>query len=50
MQAAWLTFQAHGRRELPRLRVVFAMLAGGAPTLVERLPARADPRSTCTTR
>jgi hypothetical protein len=43
MQAAWLTFGAHGRRELPRLRVLFAMLAGGAPTLVERLLARGGP-------
>jgi 6-methylsalicylate decarboxylase len=43
MQAAWLTFQALGRRELPRLRVLFAMLAGGAPTLVERLRARGGP-------
>jgi predicted TIM-barrel fold metal-dependent hydrolase len=43
MQAAWLTFQAHGRRELPRLRVLFAMLAGAAPTLVERLLARGGP-------
>jgi 6-methylsalicylate decarboxylase len=43
MQAAWLTFQTHGRRELPRLRVLYAMLAGGAPTLVERLLARGGP-------
>jgi hypothetical protein len=43
MQAAWLTFGAFGRRELPRLRVLFAMLAGGAPLLVERLAARGGP-------
>jgi 6-methylsalicylate decarboxylase len=43
MQAAWLTFAAFGRRELPRLRVVFAMLAGGAPLQAERLIARGGP-------
>ena len=43
MQTAWLTFAAHGRRELPRLRILFAMLAGGAPMLVERLRARGGP-------
>lgn len=43
MQAAWLTFAAHGRRELPRLRVVHAMLAGGAPLLAERLATRGGP-------
>src|SRR3984957_9925936 len=43
MQAAWLTFMTHGRRELPRLRVVFAMLAGGAPLQAERLIARGGP-------
>jgi 6-methylsalicylate decarboxylase len=43
MQAAWLTFETHGRRELPRLRVLYAMLAGAAPTLVERLTARGGP-------
>jgi predicted TIM-barrel fold metal-dependent hydrolase len=43
MQAAWLTFAAYARRELPRLRVVFAMLAGGAPLLSERLEARGGP-------
>ena len=44
MQAAWLTFTGFGRRDLPRLRVVFAMLAGAAPTLAERLDARGGPR------
>jgi 6-methylsalicylate decarboxylase len=43
MQAAWLTFAALGRREYPELRVVFAMLAGGAPLLTERLSARGGP-------
>jgi 6-methylsalicylate decarboxylase len=43
MQAAWLTFATYGRRELSRLRVVFAMLAGGAPLLSERLAARGGP-------
>lgn len=43
MQAAWLTFAAFGRRELPRLRVLFAMLAGGGPLLAERLAARGGP-------
>ena len=44
MQAAWLTFTAFGRREHPDLKVVFAMLAGGAPLLAERLDARGGPR------
>ncbi len=43
MQAAWLTFTAFGRREHPELRIVFAMLAGGAPLLSERLIARGGP-------
>jgi hypothetical protein len=43
MQAAWLTFTTHGRRELPRLRVVFSMLAGTAPLLSERLTTRGGP-------
>jgi 6-methylsalicylate decarboxylase len=43
MQAAWLTFAGFGRREHPDLRVVFAMLAGGAPLLRERLTARGGP-------
>lgn len=43
MQAAWLTFATYGRRELPRLRAVFAMLAGGAPLLSERLATRGGP-------
>jgi predicted TIM-barrel fold metal-dependent hydrolase len=43
MHAAWLTFAAFGRREFPGLRVVFAMLAGGAPLHVERLARRGGP-------
>ena len=43
MQAAWLTFASLGRREHPRLRIVFPMLAGGAPLLSERLTARGGP-------
>jgi hypothetical protein len=43
MQAAWLAFSALARRGHPRLRVVFAMLAGGAPLLSERLSARGGP-------
>jgi 6-methylsalicylate decarboxylase len=43
MQAAWLTFATLGRREHPRLRIVFGMLAGGAPLLSERLAARGGP-------
>jgi hypothetical protein len=43
MQAAWLTFATHGRRELPRLTVVFAMLAGAGPLQSERLATRGGP-------
>jgi len=43
MQAAWLTFAGQGRRELPGLRVVYAMLAGGGPLLSERLATRGGP-------
>jgi hypothetical protein len=43
MQAAWLAFATSGRRAHPRLRVLFAMLAGGAPLLAERLTARGGP-------
>jgi hypothetical protein len=43
MQAAWLTFAALGRAEHPDLVVLFAMLAGGAPLLSERLTARGGP-------
>ncbi len=43
MQAAWLTFASAGRRAHPSLVVVFAMLAGGAPLLAERLRLRGGP-------
>jgi predicted TIM-barrel fold metal-dependent hydrolase len=43
MQAAWLTFASLGRREHPDLLIVFAMLAGGAPLLSERLATRGGP-------
>ena len=43
MNAAWHTFVARGRKLFPELRVVFAMLAGGAPLHVERLAARGGP-------
>jgi hypothetical protein len=41
MQAAWFAFLHAGRRAHPRLRVLFAMLAGGAPLQLERYAARA---------
>ena len=40
MQAAWFSFLHAGRRAHPRLRVLFAMLAGGAPLQLERFAAR----------
>jgi predicted TIM-barrel fold metal-dependent hydrolase len=40
MQAAWFAFLHAGRRAHPRLRVLFAMLAGGAPLQIERFVAR----------
>jgi predicted TIM-barrel fold metal-dependent hydrolase len=43
MQAAWLTFATAARRTHRELRVVFAMLAGMAPLLHERLAARGGP-------
>ncbi|MBV8430739.1 MAG: amidohydrolase family protein [Solirubrobacterales bacterium] len=43
MQAAWLAFVTRGRREHPDLVVLFAMLAGGAPLLAERLRSRGGP-------
>ena len=45
MNAAWHAFAAFGRERHPRLRVVFAMLAGGAPLHAERLAARGGPSS-----
>lgn len=43
MHAAWLTFAALGRRDHPDLVVLFAMLAGVAPLLTERLATRGGP-------
>lgn len=43
MQAAWLAFLAAGRSRHPRLRVIFAMLAGLAPLHAERLSSRGGP-------
>jgi hypothetical protein len=43
MSAAWHAFAARGRPRHPRLRVVFAMLAGCGPLHAERLAARGGP-------
>ena len=43
MHAAWHAWAAWGRAAHPRLRVLFAMLAGGAPLHAERLTARGGP-------
>jgi len=43
MHAAWLTFTTIGRREHPELVMLFAMLAGCAPLLSERLDSRGGP-------
>ncbi len=43
MQAAWYTFMASGRAQFPDLRVVWTMLAGGAPLMHERFTARGGP-------
>jgi 6-methylsalicylate decarboxylase len=43
LHAAWHGFAAWARPALPRLRVVFAALAGGAPLHVERLAGRGGP-------
>ena len=40
MQAAYATWIAHGAGTWPRMRVVFAILAGGAPMQLERLASR----------
>ena len=45
MQAAWLAWAQWGRGAHPRLKVVWAMLAGGAPLQAERLAARGGPAS-----
>ncbi len=43
MSAAWHAFAAFGRPRHPRLRVVFAMLAGLGPLHAERFAARGGP-------
>jgi predicted TIM-barrel fold metal-dependent hydrolase len=43
MNAAWHAFVIAGRPSHPGLRVLFAMLAGGAPLHAERLAARRGP-------
>jgi hypothetical protein len=43
MHAAWHAWAAWGRRAHPRLRVLFAMLAGAAPLHAERLAVRGGP-------
>jgi hypothetical protein len=43
LQAAWLAWVAYGRASHPRLRVLFAALAGLAPLHAERLAARGGP-------
>ena len=43
LQAAWLAWAGWGRAAHPRLRVVFAALAGLAPLQAERLAARGGP-------
>jgi len=43
MNRAWHSFVAIGRERHPSLRVVFAMLAGGAPIHGERLVSRGGP-------
>jgi 6-methylsalicylate decarboxylase len=43
MQTAWLAWAAWGRAAHPELKVVWAMLAGGAPLHAERLAARGGP-------
>src|SRR5665213_151127 len=43
MQEAWLALSAIARREHPGLQILYAMLAGGAPLLSERLAARGGP-------
>lgn len=43
MHAAWFAWHEYGARRYPRLRVVFAMLAGLAPLHGDRLAARGGP-------
>jgi hypothetical protein len=46
MHEAWFAFLAWGRDVHPRLRAVFAMLAGGAPLHAERLARRGGSAAT----
>jgi hypothetical protein len=50
MQRAWLTIVTSGQAHHPRLRILFALAAGGAPLLGERLAARGGPHSDPTDR
>jgi hypothetical protein len=43
MSAAWHAFATWGRPRHPQLRIVYALLAGGAPLHAERLVARGGP-------
>jgi hypothetical protein len=43
LSAAWCAFVAFGRSAHPRLRVLFAAMAGGAPLHLERMVARGGP-------
>lgn len=43
LMAAWLAWTAHGRRRHPRLKVLFAALAGLGPLHAERIAARGGP-------
>jgi predicted TIM-barrel fold metal-dependent hydrolase len=46
MQRAYATWLAHGAERWPELRIVFSILAGGAPFQLERMQARGyDPRN-----
>lgn len=45
MHTAWFAWHEHGAPRLPRLRVVFAMLAGLAPLHADRMAARGGPSS-----
>ena len=50
MSAAWHAFATWGRPCHPQLRIVYAMLAGGAPLHAERLVARGGRPARSTTR
>lgn len=49
LQAAWLAFAVAGRPAHPRLRVLFAALAGLGPLHAERLAARGGPAGAAVT-